>query len=63
MSHNNGYETLYAHLESTNVELGQTVAQGATIGVMGTTGRSTGIHIHFEVRKSGLLVNPMSVLK
>ncbi|WP_329958816.1 M23 family metallopeptidase [Sporosarcina sp. G11-34] len=54
---------MYAHLESTNVELGQTVAQGATIGVMGTTGRSTGIHIHFEVRKSGLLVNPMSVLK
>lgn len=63
ITHNNGYETLYAHLSSINVKVGQTVAQGASIGVMGSTGRSTGVHLHFEVRKNGSLVNPMSVLK
>lgn len=63
ITHNNGYETLYAHLSSINVKVGQTVAQGANIGVMGSTGRSTGVHLHFEVRKNGALINPLSVLK
>lgn len=62
VNHNNGYETLYAHLSSISVSAGQTVAQGQKLGIMGTTGRSTGIHLHFEVYKNGALVNPMSVL-
>ncbi|MFS0575815.1 M23 family metallopeptidase [Sporosarcina sp. 179-K 3D1 HS] len=63
ISHKNGYETLYAHLSSIDVSVGQTVAQGVKIGVMGSTGRSTGIHLHFEVLKNGENINPMSVLK
>lgn len=63
IDHNNGYKTLYAHLSSINVKVGQTVQQGANIGIMGSTGRSTGIHLHFEVTKNGALVNPLSVLK
>ncbi|MEK3937262.1 peptidoglycan DD-metalloendopeptidase family protein [Sporosarcina sp. FSL W7-1349] len=63
VSHKNGYETLYAHLSSIDVSVGQTVAQGAKIGVMGSTGRSTGVHLHFEVLKNGENINPMSVLK
>ena len=54
---------VYAHLSSINVKVGQTVPQGTKIGVMGSTGRSTGIHLHFEVSKNGSLINPMSVLK
>lgn len=63
ISHKNGYETLYAHLSSIEVSVGQTVAQGSKIGVMGSTGRSTGLHLHFEVLKNGENINPMSVLK
>ena len=63
IKHNNGYETLYAHLSSIDVSVGQTVPQGTKIGVMGSTGRSTGIHLHFEVFKNGTNIDPMSVLK
>lgn len=63
INHNNGYETLYAHLSSINVNVGQIVPQGASLGVMGSTGRSTGVHLHFEVRKNGSLVNPLTVLR
>ena len=63
ISHNNGYKTLYAHLSSTNVKVGQTVPKGTKIGVMGSTGRSTGVHLHFEVFKNGSNINPMSVLR
>ena len=63
VTHNNGYETLYAHLSSIDVTVGQTVPQGTKIGVMGSTGRSTGIHLHFEVYKNGSNINPLSVLR
>lgn len=63
IKHNNGYETLYAHLASTNVKVGQTVPQGKKIGVMGSTGRSTGVHLHFEVIKNGSNIDPLSVVR
>lgn len=50
VSHNNGTQTLYAHMSRLNVSAGQSVAQGQIIGAVGNTGRSTGPHIHFEVR-------------
>lgn len=49
ITHSNGYETVYAHLHSIAVKVGQTVSKGQRIGVKGTTGNSTGVHLHFEV--------------
>lgn len=63
IDHNNGYQTVYGHLASISVSVGQTVGQGQKLGIMGSTGRSTGVHLHFEVKKNGALVNPLSVLK
>lgn len=63
IDHNNGYRTVYGHMSSLNVKVGQTVPQGTQIGVMGNTGRSTGVHLHFEVLKNGAHINPLSVLK
>lgn len=50
ISHGNGTQTLYAHLSSVNVSVGESVAQGAVLGGMGKTGKATGIHLHFEIR-------------
>lgn len=50
IQHGNGTQTLYAHLSRVSVSPGQHVAQGETIGVMGATGKATGVHLHFEVR-------------
>jgi murein DD-endopeptidase MepM/ murein hydrolase activator NlpD len=50
ISHSNGTQTLYGHLNTVNVTVGQSVTQGAKIGGMGNTGDSTGVHLHFEVR-------------
>lgn len=59
INHNNGMRTLYAHLSSINVKVGQKVEKGMEIGKMGSTGNSTGIHLHFEVYQNGALQNPM----
>nr|WP_249292567.1 M23 family metallopeptidase [Metabacillus flavus] len=47
------YTTIYAHLDSSSVHSGQSVSQGQQIGIMGTTGGSTGTHLHFEVHPGG----------
>ncbi|SET24774.1 Murein DD-endopeptidase MepM and murein hydrolase activator NlpD, contain LysM domain [Oceanobacillus limi] len=62
IDHNNGIKTLYAHLSSINVSVGQTVEKGKKIGVMGTTGNVTGLHLHFEVHKNGSVQNPVDYL-
>jgi murein DD-endopeptidase MepM/ murein hydrolase activator NlpD len=61
IDHNNGYRTLYAHLDSINVSVGETVVAGEQIGVMGQTGEATGVHLHLEVYKNGSLVDPLSM--
>lgn len=58
INHNNGMKTIYAHLDSFDVKAGQVVEKGMKIGVMGSTGNSTGIHLHFEVYQSNELQNP-----
>lgn len=63
VDHQNGYQTLYAHMSSLGVSVGQSVARGGYLGVMGSTGRSTGPHLHFEIRSGGQLLNPLSFLK
>ena len=63
IDHGNGYQTLYAHLSSIYVVPGQRVNRGNVIGKMGTTGRSSGIHLHFEVTSNGGYINPLNVLK
>ena len=62
IDHMNGYHTLYAHLNSINVSCGSNVGQGAVIGYAGSTGNSTGPHLHFEVRYMGGFINPWTVL-
>lgn len=63
INHGNGYTTMYAHLSRIYVVPGQTVARGVAVGKMGSSGRSTGIHLHFEVIKSGVYINPLSALQ
>ena len=64
INHENGYQTLYAHmLRKSPVNVGQRVSQGEQIGLVGSTGYSTGPHLHFTVYKNGKLIDPLSVLK
>jgi murein DD-endopeptidase MepM/ murein hydrolase activator NlpD len=58
----NGIETLYAHMDSISVVKGQTVSQGEVLGIVGNTGYSTGVHLHFEVIDNGVRQNPINYL-
>jgi septal ring factor EnvC (AmiA/AmiB activator) len=62
ISHNNSITTVYGHMTTINVSAGQTVTRGQVLGSSGSTGRSTGPHLHFEVRVNGSRVNPTSYL-
>ncbi|MEL7416708.1 MAG: M23 family metallopeptidase, partial [Pseudomonadota bacterium] len=61
--HDFGYETLYAHLSRIRVKVGDRVTRGDRIGDMGSTGRSTGSHLHYEVHLDGKPVDPLNYLK
>lgn len=63
VNHGNGMITRYAHCSSINVSKGQQVARGETIGAVGSTGRSSGPHLHFEVLSGGSFQNPLSYLR
>lgn len=62
IQHKNGYQTLYAHLESSDAKVGSWVKAGQVIGVIGDTGKATGVHLHFEVIKDNQRVDPSLVL-
>ena len=59
VDHGFGYTSRYAHLQDILVEKGQKIKRGELVGTMGNTGRSTGPHLHYEIRKDGKPVNPM----
>lgn len=63
VQHDGGLATLYGHLQEIYVKPGDRVSRGQVIGKMGSTGRSTGTHLHFEVRKDGVTQNPLPYLK
>jgi murein DD-endopeptidase MepM/ murein hydrolase activator NlpD len=62
IDHGNGFQTLYAHMSAILVSCGSSVGQGSGIGVVGSTGNSTGPHLHFEIRYMGMNDNPHNYL-
>jgi LysM repeat protein len=62
VDHGNNFQSLYAHLSAINVSCGQSVGQGEVIGAIGSTGHSSGPHLHFEIRSLSSFVNPHDVL-
>jgi len=63
LSHGNGYETMYAHLSKRLVRRGDKVKRGQAIGLVGNSGRSTGSHLHYEVRRYGKAINPIKYMQ
>jgi murein DD-endopeptidase MepM/ murein hydrolase activator NlpD len=63
IDHGNGYATRYGHLSEVDVKVGEKVKLGQIIGKSGTTGRSTGPHLHYEIRHNGHAINPVAFLK
>ena len=63
IKHRNNHETVYAHLSKINVQRGQSVSQGQTVGLVGMTGWATGPHLHFEFRVNGAQQDPMTIAK
>lgn len=63
LTHPEGYQTLYAHLNKISVKQGASVAQGGAVGLLGSTGYSTGPHVHFGVFKNGKAVDPLKLIK
>ncbi|WP_052191736.1 M23 family metallopeptidase [Cetobacterium sp. ZWU0022] len=63
IKHSDGYETRYAHLSKIDVQKGQKVSQNQHIALSGATGRVSGPHLHFEIRKNGKIENPLTYLK
>ncbi|MBP9691451.1 M23 family metallopeptidase [Candidatus Woesebacteria bacterium] len=63
IDHGNGFQSLYGHLSSIEANAGQVVSKGQRIGAMGSTGRSTGTHLHFEIRSGGAQQNPLGYLQ
>ncbi len=62
IKHKYGFTTLYGHLYYIKVKIGQYVKAGQIIGYAGSTGRSTGVHLHYEIRRYGKLINPLKML-
>ena len=63
IKHSDGYETRYAHLSQIDVKKGQKISQNQHIALSGATGRVSGPHLHFEIRKNGKIENPLTYLK
>ncbi len=63
LDHGGGWETRYAHLSRIDVRVGERVAQGTVVGLVGSTGASTGPHLHFEVRRDGQALDPLAYLE
>lgn len=63
IDHANGYQTLYGHLSRIDINTGQGVGKAQQIGIMGSTGLSTGTHLHFEIRSGGQLLDPLGFLQ
>lgn len=61
--HANGYETVYAHMSRIQVKEGQHIRKGEVVGKAGNTGTSSGVHLHFEILKDGVHVNPLSYVR
>jgi murein DD-endopeptidase MepM/ murein hydrolase activator NlpD len=62
IDHGNGYCTRYAHMSRIDVQVGQVVQQGETIGAVGATGRASAFHLHFEIEQGGVRINPAPLL-